>query len=133
MAKTNLATSPRSERADDETLDIAQAAAYCHLGYEAMKELIDAGEVPAASFNQKHTVVLLDDLRDYIRKRAREQAEDRRRQHASTPPAAKAPQRASEAAAKPAKPAKPALPDLTSYELTTSGLPASTPEGLRNA
>ena len=67
----------------DETLDIAQAAAYCHIGYEAMRELIDSGEVPAASFNQKHVVVHIDDLRDYVRKRAREQAEERRRRRES--------------------------------------------------
>lgn len=138
MTKTNQAISPRNERAPDETLDVAQAAAFCHIGYEAMRELIDSGKVPAASLNQKHTVVLIDDLREFIRNLAREQAEERRRLFHAEQASARAQERAArepkKAAAKAGRPpARPALPDLKPYELTTSEPQGSTPEDSRSA
>lgn len=66
-------------RAYGETLDIKEAAAMLHLGYDAMKDLIDVGAVPALVLNKKHTVMLRDDLIAYVRDEGRKQAEDRRR------------------------------------------------------
>jgi len=67
-----------SRRESDETLDLQQAADYCHLGLESMKALVASGEVPAWSENQKHTVVHIEDLRAFVRDRARKQAQERR-------------------------------------------------------
>jgi len=122
-------SSTDSKRDDDETLDIAQAAKYCHLGYEAMKELLDSGEVPAWSQNQKHTVVHIDDLRDYVRARARKQAEERRkaRDQAAAPPPPPEPRRPRRRGR-----ASP-LPDLAVYEVTTGGRQGPRPAGSRNA
>lgn len=64
---------------DEDTLTIEQASKVIHLGIEAMRKLIEAGEVPACSLNKKHTVLLRADLIDYIRRKGREQAETRKR------------------------------------------------------
>jgi hypothetical protein len=60
------------------TMDLEQAAAFLHLGYKAMKALVDTGEVPALSLNQKHTILLRDDLITYVREQGRAQAARRR-------------------------------------------------------
>jgi hypothetical protein len=62
----------------EPTLDLQQAATFLHLGLESMKELVASGEVPALSCNQKHTIMLRDDLIAYVREQGRKQAEHRR-------------------------------------------------------
>lgn len=61
----------------DETLDLAEAARYMHIGHEAMRELFESGSIPAVSLNQKHVVFLRDDLRAYLADLARKQARER--------------------------------------------------------
>jgi hypothetical protein len=62
----------------DDTLDLAEAARYMKLGYEAMRELFQSGQIPGASLNQQHVVFLRDDLRAYIAQLGRKQAAERR-------------------------------------------------------
>lgn len=102
--------------ANDDTMGLEAAAEFLHLGYKAMKELVDTGEVPALSCNQKHTVLLRVDLIDYVRTKGREQAEKRRRKRAPSTPTP-----TPSAAPKPHhRRGKTALPDLSAYELTTA-------------
>jgi hypothetical protein len=100
--------------ANDPTMDLEQAAAFMHLGYKAMKELVDSGEVPALSLNQKHTILLREDLITYVREQGRKQADKRR---ARKQPAA--------ATTTPTTPhhrgRKTAKPNLDAYEVTTAG------------
>lgn len=70
---------------DQETLNLEEAAALARLGVESMRDLIDAGEVPAVRLNQKHTVLLREDVIDFIRTKARQQAEERRRARQDKP------------------------------------------------
>lgn len=98
---------------DEDTLTIEQASKVMHLGVEAMRELIEAGEVPACRLNKKHTVLLRADLIDYIRRKGREQAEKRKRP---------TPQRRPTHTPASSKP-----PPLERYELANQGLKASPP------
>lgn len=98
--------------ANDPTMDLEQAAAFMHLGYKAMKELVDSGEVPALSLNQKHTILLREDLITYVREQGRKQADKRRER--KQPPAA--PTRAAPVT----RAGKMALPNLDTYEVTTA-------------
>lgn len=95
--------------ANDPTMDLQQAADFLHLGLKSMKELVESGAVPALSCNQKHTILLRDDLIDYVREQGRLQASKRR-------------------ARKPAADIKPVTrarrgatpkPNLDAYDLTT--------------
>lgn len=97
----------------EPTLDLQQAADFLHLGYKAMKELVDSGEVPALSLNQKHTIVLRDDLIAYVRDEGRAQAARRRagKARAVEPPAPSMGHR---------RPRGNQKPNLDAYELTTS-------------
>jgi len=63
----------------DETLGLEGAARMMRLGLEAMKELVDKGEVPAVRLNQKHTVMLREDLIDFLRSEGRRQAAERKK------------------------------------------------------
>lgn len=101
--------SHRPPAANDDTMNLEAAADFLHLGYKAMKVLVDTGEVPALSCNQKHTVLLRADLVDYVRTKGREQAEARKRK--KQPAIAPVKQRGK----------KKALPNLDLYELTTGG------------
>ena len=65
--------------ADPETLSVEEAAALAKCGVECMRALVDAGEVPAARLNRKHTVLLREDVIDFLRTRARQQADERRK------------------------------------------------------
>jgi hypothetical protein len=76
---------------EGETLDLAEAARYMKIGYEAMRQLFETGQIPGASLNQQHVVFLRDDLREYIAHLGRKQAAERRSgikplEHAATPP-----------------------------------------------
>lgn len=93
-----------------ETLTVDEAAELIFLGRDAMKELIDTGVVPAVRCNQKHTVMLREDLLAYVREEGRRQAEARRKtvtvRKAATPGAAPQPGRRR----------RTRLPNLRSYE-----------------
>ncbi|MGC1547445.1 MAG: hypothetical protein WA777_02855 [Rhodanobacter sp.] len=111
--------------ANDPTMDLEQAAAFLHLGYEAMKALVNKGDVPALSLNQKHTVLLREDLIAYVREEGRKQAEERkmrgRRQAPTVTPRTNQPR------------SRPPLPDLTKYEITTAEPRGSSRAGSHNA
>jgi hypothetical protein len=99
--------------ANDPTMNLEQAADFMHLGYKAMKELVDSGEVPALSLNQKHTILLREDLISYVREQSRKQADKRRaRKHPAAPII---PATASR------RGGKVSMPNLTVYEVTTVG------------
>lgn len=68
--------------AAEETLDLQQAADLAKVGLECMRGYVDSGEVPAARLNQKHVVLLREDVLDFIRVLARKQAEERRKSRA---------------------------------------------------
>lgn len=68
----------------DETLSIEEAAALAKVGVDCMKTLVDTGEIFATRLNQKHCVLLREDVIDFLRRRAREQAKQRRDRHAGT-------------------------------------------------
>jgi hypothetical protein len=62
----------------NDTLGIADAAAMMRLGVESLHELIVTGEIPAASLNRKHMVLLRADVLDYLRDLARRQQAERK-------------------------------------------------------
>ena len=107
-----------SRREVDETLDLQQAAEYCHLGLESMKALVASGEVAAWSENQKHTVVHIEDLRAFVRERARKQAQERRDATQQPGVAAVQPHASPRRARRPR--ADP-TPSLDAYETTSQG------------
>jgi len=90
-------------------MDLEQAAGFLRLGYEAMKELVRKGEVPALSLNQKHTVLLREDLLDFVRSKGREQAQERKRERP-----AKGQRTVAKRSVRGAS--RSALPDLSRYE-----------------
>jgi excisionase family DNA binding protein len=97
-----------------ETLGIEQAAELMRIGYEAMKQLIDAGEVPAVILNQRHVVLLRSDVIAYIHEQGHIQAEQRRRVAKRSKGSTIAPQAAALRGSKRKIP-----PDLSRYELLT--------------
>lgn len=64
---------------ENEVLSLAEAAALAKCGVDCMRALVDAGEVPAARLNQKYTILLREDVIDFLRVKARQQAEERRK------------------------------------------------------
>jgi hypothetical protein len=98
--------------ANDPTMNLEQAADFMHLGYKAMKDLVDSGEVPALSLNQKHTILLREDLISYVREQGRKQADKRRARN--QPPSTNVPATARR------RGGKLTLPNLDAYEVTTS-------------
>lgn len=99
---------------DDATLGLEDAAKVMRLGVESMKELVENGTVPAVRLNQKHTVLLREDLINYLREEGRRQAAARReavgdRPAANTPVEVQAP--------RPTKTRRTKLPDLAPYEV----------------
>lgn len=99
------------------TMGLQQSANFLRLGLEAMKDLVANGEVPAVVLNQKHTVLLREDLIAYVREEGRKQAEKRRKLAASRAPEPSA--GSSTATTRRARPRRGPLPDLGRYELTT--------------
>lgn len=63
------------------TINITEAAALLRCGFETAKALIDTGELPALQLNQRHWVLLREDVLDFIRVRARKQAMARKEAH----------------------------------------------------
>ena len=98
----------------DETLGLEGAARMMRLGLEAMKELVDKGEVPAVRLNQKHTVMLREDLIDFLRSEGRRQAAERKKSAVGNRPAANA--SAPTTPKRPSKARRITPPDLRAYE-----------------
>lgn len=98
----------------DDTLGIEGAARMMRLGLEAMKDLVDKGEVPAVCLNQKHTVMLREDLIDFLRSEGRRQAAERKRSAIGAGPPANAPD--SGTTRRTSKSRRTKLPDLRAYE-----------------
>lgn len=98
----------------DDTLGLEGAARMMRLGLEAMKELVDKGEVPAVRLNQKHTVMLREDLIDFLRSEGRRQAAERKKSAVGNRAAANAP--ASGPTRRASKSRRTKLPDLRAYE-----------------
>lgn len=73
-----------------DTLGLEDAARMMRLGLEAMKDLVEKGEVPAVRLNQKHTVMLREDLIDFLRSEGRRQAAERKKSAVGNQPAANA-------------------------------------------
>lgn len=67
-----------ADRTAPDTMNLAEAAAYLKLGYEATAALFESGQLPGVSLNQKHSLFLRDDLDTFIRETARRQSSDRR-------------------------------------------------------
>lgn len=102
------------ETEPDDTLGLEGAARMLRLGLEAMKELVDKGEVPAVRLNQKHTVMLREDLIAFLRSEGRRQAAERKKSTIGSRPAANAPSPASPNRKTKARRITP--PDLRAYE-----------------
>ncbi|MDG9763970.1 hypothetical protein [Stenotrophomonas sp. GD04064] len=107
-------TSKQFKDENADTLGIEGAARMLRLGLEAMKELVDKGEVPAVRLNQKHTVMLREDLIDFLRSEGRRQAAERKKSAIGNRPAANA--SASGQARRVSKSRRTKLPDLRAYE-----------------
>ena len=99
--------------ANDDTMDLQEAAAFMKCGLRAMRELVDNGDVPALQINQKHTLLLRADLISYVREQGRAQAAKRRARKAGT--AAPSPTPAPPRHRRGSKAPK---PDLDAYEAT---------------
>lgn len=102
------------DQASNDTLGLEDAARMMRLGLEAMKDLVDKGEVPAVRLNQKHTVMLREDLIDFLRSEGRKQAAERKRSAIGARPAANAPDSGS--TRRTSKSSRTKLPDLRAYE-----------------
>lgn len=100
--------------ADDATLGLEGAARMMRLGLEAMKDLVEKGEVPAVRFNQKHTVMLREDLIDFLRSEGRRQAAERKKSAVGKRAAANAP--TAGPTRRTSKSRRTKLPDLRAYE-----------------
>ncbi|WP_423177435.1 MULTISPECIES: hypothetical protein [unclassified Stenotrophomonas] len=97
-----------------DTLGLEGAARMMRLGLEAMKELVDKGEVPAVRLNQKHTVMLREDLIDFLRSEGRRQAAERKKSAIGTRLAANTPESVPTRRASKSRRTK--IPDLRAYE-----------------
>lgn len=98
----------------DDTMGLEGAAKMLRLGLEAMKDLVDKGEVPAVRLNQKHTVMLREDLIEFLRSEGRRQAAERKRSTIGARPASNAPDAGSTRRKCSSRRTK--LPDLRAYE-----------------
>ena len=114
---------PSQDEADlaKPVLTIGESARLVRVGEESFREVVDRGDVPAVSLNQKHTVCLRDDLLEWLRQLGRKQAEERRLRHQGNrakqdPPEAKRVPRPPRSS-----PRRQAPPDLRRYEITTGG------------
>lgn len=105
------------------TISVDEAADLLRCGVRSVQELVDTGELPALELNQRHTVLLREDVIEYVRTQARKQATERKLMHArrkAKPPVAIASTPEPGGRGRRRK----ALPDLRSYELTTGAQPA---------
>ena len=104
--------------ANDDTMDLQQAADFMKCGLRAMRKLVDNGAVPALQINQKHTLLLRADLISYVREQGRAQAAKRRARKVGTPAPGtirivNAPRHR--------RGSKGPKPDLDAYEVTAGG------------
>lgn len=70
---------------ESEVLTLEDAAALARCGVDCLRQYIDAGEIPATRLNQKHMVLLREDVIDFIRVLGRKQAEERRKSRERKP------------------------------------------------
>lgn len=73
---------PHTTTPNNPTVGIDEAAEILRCGVEAVHKVIDTGELPALQLNQRHWVLLRDDVIEFVRVKAREQAKVRHVQHA---------------------------------------------------
>ncbi|PMQ04224.1 hypothetical protein DyAD56_16165 [Dyella sp. AD56] len=73
---------PHTTNPTSPTIGIEEAAEILRCGVAVVREIIDTGELPALQLTQRHWVLLRDDVVDYIRSKAREQAKVRQVEHA---------------------------------------------------
>lgn len=99
----------------DDTLGLEDAAKVLRLGLEAMKALVEEGTVPAVRLNQKHTVMLREDLIEFLRAEGRRQAAERKAAIGKRPAANS--ERPTPQRARPAKVRRISPPDLAAYEV----------------
>lgn len=71
---------------NNETLSLEEGAQLARVGLECFTELATTGQIPATRLNQKHWVLLREDVIDFIRTRGREQAKARRQAFAAKKP-----------------------------------------------
>lgn len=72
----------------DAIVNEEEAAKLMRIGLDCMDGLVANGEIYAASLNQKHCVLLREDVIEFIRERSREQAKQRRANRDALKPAA---------------------------------------------
>ena len=108
--KTNYPTNP--------TIGIEEAAEILRCGYDTVRTAIECGDLPALQMKKRHTVLLREDVIEYVRVHARRQAQERKAEHALREARYKAlaPQRRG-----PGRRRTP--PDLTPYEIAAGILP----------
>lgn len=99
----------------DDTIGLEDAARMLRLGLDAMKDLVDRGDVPAVRLNQKHTVMLREDLIDFLRSEGRRQAAERKKSATGRRLPAHAPVEVP--ARRPGGARRITPPDLRAYEL----------------
>ena len=64
---------------EPEVLTLEEAAALARVGVNCLRQYVDAGEIPATKLNQKHMVLLREDVIDFLHTKARQQADERRK------------------------------------------------------
>ncbi|WP_322547764.1 hypothetical protein [Stenotrophomonas geniculata] len=102
------------QNSKEETLGLDGAATLLRLGHEAMINLINRDEVPAVRLNQKHTVMLREDLIEFLRSEGRRQAAERKKSAIGMRPTANSPPLGQTRRASNSRRIK--LPDLRAYE-----------------
>ncbi|HHA2422305.1 helix-turn-helix domain-containing protein [Stenotrophomonas maltophilia] len=100
----------------DDTLGLEGAAKMLRRGLEAMKDLVDKGEVPAVRLNQKHTVILREDLIEFLRLEGRRQAAEQKKSTIKHRCRASEPEGVHPNRGAKAKPRRIVPPDLRAYE-----------------
>jgi excisionase family DNA binding protein len=73
---------PENTDRNSPTIGIEEAAEILRCGLPAVQKLIETGELPALRLNQRHWVLLRDEVIEFVRVKAREQAKVRKVQHA---------------------------------------------------
>lgn len=73
---------PQTTNPNSPTIGIEEAAEILRCGCVTMRTAIDCGDLPALQLNQRHTVLLRDDVIEFVRVKAREQAKERKVEHA---------------------------------------------------
>jgi len=69
---------PQTTNPTSPTIGIEEAAEILRCGYTVVQREIESGNLPALQLNQRHTVLLCDDVIEYVHVKAREQAKERK-------------------------------------------------------